>query len=459
MRRKLHVFSIALIFLFCSSACGYTLSGNISGAEWLGGITYVYAISLDVANPEFHIGMALLGNGLYLILNVPEGDYILYAFQDRDGNLIPSVDDYIGYYGEAFPEMVTVTGNVEDLDIVVEPLPFTTITGILSCPEGNFGLTFLLAASDPLFEEIARWSIPLTLDGNAEYTLFVDPGEYYVMAYLDADFSFSRTSSDPQIFYGAPNYPILVDVTGGSAANIDLPMMIPPEVQLSIGPQAPPVVIPATGGSFNYVINVQNSGVDPAEVHAWFDVTLPDGSTYGPVLGPVNLNLPAGFSADRIRSQNVPGAAPAGMYSYNGYLGIYPAIIWNESSFAFEKTGSDFTGGVGSWNSQGEELSEWIQDSMSNSEAEKPESYVLCKVYPNPFNPTTKLSFSIPDDGIVTLKIFDLSGRLVNTLINGFQKAGTLEVQFNGTNLPSGVYLYRLSTSNEEVAGKMLLIK
>lgn len=453
---------ILLMTVLSTTAFAYTLSGEISGAEWFGGITYVYALSLDVANPSFYIGLALLGNGIYFIFNVPEGTYILLAFQDRDGNLVPSIDDYMGYYGGAIPMPIEVAGNVSDLDIAVEPLPYTTIAGALSCPEGSFGLSFILAATDPQFEDVAGWSIPLTLDGNAEYTLFVDPGEYYVLVYLDADFSFSRTADDPQVFYGAPDYPVLVDVTGSSAQNIDLPMIIPPEVNLTLTPQGTPIVIPPGGGSFDYTISVQNTGSETANVHLWLDATLPDGSSVGPLLGPIASDLPPGFSGDRDRTQAVPGFAPAGEYSFNGCLGVYPAIVWSEASFAFEKSGVIENAGA-EWISEGDDFGEWPLSAPSDNSADEfvnqPSRYALCQAFPNPFNPTTTIGFTLPEAMKINLAIYDISGRLVATLVNGWRDAGAHKVTYDASNLASGMYIYTFRAGNFISSSKMVLVK
>ncbi len=454
--------SLLLILTLSAAANAYTLSGDISGAEWFGGITYVYALSLDILNPSFYIGLALLGNGAYFIFSVPEGTYVLIAFQDRDGNLIPSIDDYMGYYGGAVPALVEVTGNVDDLDIEVEALPFTSISGAVSCPQGEFGLTYILAASDPDFEDVVGWTIPLTLDGNADYNLFIDPGEYYVMSYLDADFSFSRTSEDPQIFYGAPNYPILVDITGSSAENIDLPMMLPPDIELTLTPQGTPIVIPPGGGSFDYTIGGQNLGTETVVTQLWVDVTLPDGTPYGPIIGPANLTMPAGFSISRDRTQTVPGSAPAGQYSYNAYAGFYPAIVWFETSFNFEKLGVDANGALTSWPSAGDHLGGWEPARVSRpveSQAVNPATFTLCEVYPNPFNPTTTISFSLPEVMHVGLRVYNVSGREVATLANSFHNAGKYKITFDGSHLSSGVYLYSLEAGNMIISGKMILMK
>lgn len=65
--------------------------------------------------------------------------------------------------------------------------------------------------------------------------------------------------------------------------------------------------------------------------------------------------------------------------------------------------------------------------------------------YPNPFNPTTVIRYAIPNDGNVTLRIYDVLGREVETLVNGVQKAGRYEVTFDGSRLASGVYFCKLS--------------
>jgi hypothetical protein len=88
-----------------------------------------------------------------------------------------------------------------------------------------------------------------------------------------------------------------------------------------------------------------------------------------------------------------------------------------------------------------------------------PEQFSLKQNYPNPFNPATKIEFIIPSDQKVTLKVYDMLGREVNTLLNEFLTAGHHEVKFNPTNLASGTYLYVLSTPQQRQIKKMMLLK
>lgn len=88
-----------------------------------------------------------------------------------------------------------------------------------------------------------------------------------------------------------------------------------------------------------------------------------------------------------------------------------------------------------------------------------PTELYLSQNYPNPFNPTTSISFGLPVESAVTLKVFDVQGRLVETLVNGSLTAGHHRVHFDGAKLGSGVYFYRLEANNKQLIGKMMLLR
>jgi len=89
----------------------------------------------------------------------------------------------------------------------------------------------------------------------------------------------------------------------------------------------------------------------------------------------------------------------------------------------------------------------------------KPDKYEVTQNYPNPFNPTTKIEFVLPVDEKVTLKVYDMLGREVTTLINEVLAAGHHDVEFNASNIASGTYIYVISTPNYRQIKKMMLIK
>ena len=91
--------------------------------------------------------------------------------------------------------------------------------------------------------------------------------------------------------------------------------------------------------------------------------------------------------------------------------------------------------------------------------AELPTAYALEQNYPNPFNPVTSIAFSLPATQDVNLAVFDVLGRQVATLVSGPLAAGAHQVQFNAASLPSGMYLYRLTTPAGSVSKKMVLLK
>jgi hypothetical protein len=85
--------------------------------------------------------------------------------------------------------------------------------------------------------------------------------------------------------------------------------------------------------------------------------------------------------------------------------------------------------------------------------------YSLEQNYPNPFNPTTNIRFTVPKAGHATLKIFDISGKEVATYLDGYIKAGIYNAPFDGSQLNSGVYFYRLTAGNFVETKKMMLVK
>ena len=86
-------------------------------------------------------------------------------------------------------------------------------------------------------------------------------------------------------------------------------------------------------------------------------------------------------------------------------------------------------------------------------------TYTLSQNYPNPFNPTTTIAYQIPNDGKVTIKIFDVTGREVTTLVDEFKSAGSYTIQFDASHLSSGTYFYSIKSGDYNAVKKMSLIK
>ena len=86
------------------------------------------------------------------------------------------------------------------------------------------------------------------------------------------------------------------------------------------------------------------------------------------------------------------------------------------------------------------------ENQIDNINISQPVEFTLSQNYPNPFNPTTVIHYSLSENGFIILKVFDLLGKEIVTLINQNQIAGRYSVDFNGSNLASGIYFYKLET-------------
>jgi hypothetical protein len=95
----------------------------------------------------------------------------------------------------------------------------------------------------------------------------------------------------------------------------------------------------------------------------------------------------------------------------------------------------------------------------TGQELGKPTSYSLSQNYPNPFNPVTTIKYEIPNDGLVTIKIYDIIGREVKTVENAYKSQGKYSVIFEASHFASGVYFYQLKSGNYTSTKKMLLLK
>lgn len=99
------------------------------------------------------------------------------------------------------------------------------------------------------------------------------------------------------------------------------------------------------------------------------------------------------------------------------------------------------------------------KENDSNTSINDKESYFDAKNYPNPFNPSTTISFTLPENSHVKLTVYDRLGREVRTLIDESKNAGTHTTEFNASGLPSGIYFYRIKTDSKTEVRKMILAK
>ncbi|MFH1861620.1 MAG: T9SS type A sorting domain-containing protein, partial [bacterium] len=228
-----------------------------------------------------------------------------------------------------------------------------------------------------------------------------------------------------------------------------------PELDLQVRPPQEPIVIPASGDSFNFQISIHNDFGATLSFDFWTNVLLPNGSNYGPLILRNNVTLGVGSTITRTLTQTIPAGAPAGQYLYRVRVGDHPVAVWDQGSFPFTKLG---TGSGGQYACTGWEL----VSAESESSTPIPSVYSLYPPYPNPFNSTTTIRFDLPVAAQVQLEVFDVNGRNVlsgSGTTPTMYDAGTHEIHFDGSALPSGLYVFRLTAGDWQGSGKMVLLK
>ncbi|TKJ42218.1 hypothetical protein CEE37_00650 [candidate division LCP-89 bacterium B3_LCP] len=339
------------------------------------------------------------------------------------------------------------------------------------------------------YRVIVEWKNARTLDGygyNWFQVILNDPAyyptstrdgeiifQYYQFQNYDADENYCtigienwQQSDGVKVTYANHYTPGSATLSAGVAlkftTDIDYGITVP-DVNVTLIPYGTPIQIPTSGGTFDFNIAVDNNEPSPQTLGIWCDITLPNGSPYGPVLGPVTITLSAGTSVDRDRSQSVPALAPSGDYLYNAYVGSYPDVIWDSDSFDFSKLSSGAGDAVSLWLNTGEEF----DGEILSASPPQPEDFRILSTHPNPFNPTTTISFDLPSASLVKLDVFDINGRNVGAGLSRWDaegetrpyNPGTHQITFDGTDLPSGIYIYRLTAGDFTWTGKMVLMK
>jgi hypothetical protein len=151
----------------------------------------------------------------------------------------------------------------------------------------------------------------------------------------------------------------------------------------------------------------------------------------------LNYNIAgAGISADSAKTTNI-----------------------DERGIAFSPTGD--TAYVGVFNS-GKNCIQMFKKAPTSVKQEPNvvvRQYELMQNYPNPFNPSTDIRFTLSNAGFTTLKVYDVLGREVSTLVNERLNTGAYSITFDARNIPSGTYFYTLNVDGHQISKKMMLLK
>jgi hypothetical protein len=175
-------------------------------------------------------------------------------------------------------------------------------------------------------------------------------------------------------------------------------------------------------------------------VHKWIVRNMVNGAT-GEALSTGH------WASGTVKTKSWSTTLPSGWVWYN----------CNANAFAYFYQGSLTS--YSSYVLQTKKMNVTVITGVENQGSPLPVNYILNQNYPNPFNPVTNIHFSIPKDGNVTLKVYDILGNEVASLYNGYLKAGYYNTEFDGSKLSSGIYFYRLTAGSFSETKKMILSK
>jgi photosystem II stability/assembly factor-like uncharacterized protein len=210
-------------------------------------------------------------------------------------------------------------------------------------------------------------------------------------------------------------------------------------VAVSAAPVDPPVVIPPDGGAFDFTLTLTNTTGLPQSFEVWTEVAGP--IARNPVLGPQAVTLPPGATVSRTLTQRVPANAPAGTYTYTASVGAFPGVVLASDGFTLTKQGSASSEREAPAGAEGWSVSGWTEPVA----AQAPEAFALAPAAPNPFASRTTLRFALRAAGPVRLAVYDALGREVAVVADGPLEAGLHERVLDGSRLPSGVYVVRMT--------------
>lgn len=213
--------------------------------------------------------------------------------------------------------------------------------------------------------------------------------------------------------------------------------------------------VPPGGGNLYFDVYLSNNSGAAQDFDAWLASEYEGGPPSTLVLRSFT-NYLAGWAINRPNTfYPVAAGWAAGNYEMYGRCGNVPNDVWAEDFFPFVKSGV----------SDGQPFQPYPVDGAPNPFDVIDKSgtivtdFTLVGAYPNPFNPTTTISYAIGNDGNVTLSVYDITGREVASLVDGYRVAGVHEVAFDASELASGVYVYKLTSGNQTATAKIVLMK
>lgn len=379
-----------------------------------------------ITGPSVFVYKATIDSTGKYSIQIPQGSYI--AFAEAHGY---ATEYYLGQSDILSATQLILQSDTTGINFALSPLPpvaFGTISGSVIDSTNNIGVQARVILTRD------RWALPEHFKIARSYVVDTDslgafsadsllPGSYFVFALPLGKYAPAFYSTDTNSTQWKKATEIAVNGNDISGINIYVHQI--------------PIYTNGYAG-INGFIRTQgasSTGIPGAVVYA---------STNNQI---------AGYAI----------STTAGAYTIDGLApGSY--------SVSVDNLGSNETSSVGvslSYDAKGNPAAGTANFSLEQTATEvsqgttalQPTSFALGQNYPNPFNPSTTIHYALAASGTISLKVYNILGQEVATLVNGYQKSGNYQVVFNGQGLASGIYLYRLHSQSSSITKKMILLQ
>ena len=375
-------------------------------------------------NSRFVFKTGIDSTGSYS-MKIPEGAYIAFAVSPGYSPQFYSGKSYF-----LVADVIRLAADSMGINFDLSALPPVTlgeISGQVLDSVANIGVRARLIAFRPDWTlrvaPVAVRAFFTETDSIGDYT-FADllPGTYYILALPVGNYAPVFYSTNSQGLMWNKATPIVMD--GNTLSGIDLfPRPLPDSCR----------GYTMISGSVTHSGN-SNQAFAGAMVFASYQ----DGNIAGYTL------------SDAQGRFTIDGIGP-GSYTVSADVPGFTLVNSAQSSPSYDASG----------NAVGATVSLSLQTTLVQTVTTSviPTSYSIEQNYPNPFNPSTTIRYTLPVSGIVSVRVYNILGQLVTTLVDGNQKAGTYSVTFNASSLSSGVYFYRIQSGSFAAVKKMMLLK
>ena len=413
-----------LPFLMALAVCGsaFAQTDDLLISEYIEGSSFNKAVELyngtgsaiDLGAERYYLrfyfnGNTTAGTSIALMGTVADGDVFVVAEDSADPAILAEADQLSGASFFNGDDAVVL---FRDSTVVVD-----AIGQVGFDPGDEWGM------GDTSTQNNTLRRLDDACDADADTSDVFDPAENYVGFPIDTFDGLGSASLD----------------CGTTGPNFDL-----------MASGVPAIVV--QGGSFTVSYTVTNNSANAVSGDLFYTA-----SRNGNVVARARVRsgtLSAGQSVSGSYTQNVPNSAPAGNYAYAVRIGQFPAVSVDSESFAIAvaPAPSRLAGDATTWSVT--DATPWAADVQAASQAA-----AAAGAYPNPFARSTEIAFELERASDVSLVVYDVRGRAVATLADGTMEVGQHTVAFDAASLPSGVYIYRLSTDAQVQTGRLTLVR